>query len=470
MALPEDFIRRTRLLLGDAYEAFERSLQTEALVSIRLNPGKGLVAPAEAERVPWCETGYYLPNRWAFTFDPLFHAGGYYVQEASSMFLEQVIRRYVTGPVRCLDLCAAPGGKSTHVASLLPAGSLLVSNEVIRTRSQILAENMAKWGLLHTVVINNDPAELGELRHLFDLIVADVPCSGEGMFRKDTDSTGEWSVANVQLCAARSRRIIHDIWDALRPGGLLVYSTCTYNMEEDEENVRYFVEELGATALPVPTDPAWQVTGALRYDHPVYHFFPHRTRGEGFFLAVLQKAAGDWDELPLPTKKNSKKGKRDVVPVDPTGNRLLSQLCATNPSIQPCSSASGTLGIASPEVAAFLPYLSTCRVLSAGVLLGESKGKDFVPSQALALCTALPENLFPRVELTWEEAIRYLKKEALLLPAGVEKGFLLVTYKNIPLGFVKQVGNRANNLYPQEWRIRTGYLPEERLIYPGGRS
>ena len=250
---------------------------------------------------------------------------------------------------------------------------------------------MAKWGLLHTVVTNNDPAELGELRHLFDLIVADVPCSGEGMFRKDTDSTGEWSVANVQLCAARSRRIIHDIWDALRPGGLLVYSTCTYNLEEDEENVRYFVEELGATALPVPTDPAWQVTGALRYDHPVYHFFPHRTRGEGFFLAVLQKAAGDWDELPLPTKKSSKKGKREVAPADPTGNRLLSQLCATNPSIQPCSSASGTLGIATPEVAAFLPYLSTCRVLSAGVPLGESKGKDFVPSQALALCTALPE-------------------------------------------------------------------------------
>lgn len=470
MALPEDFVRRMRLLLGDAYEVFERSLQAETPVSIRLNPGKGLAVPQDAEPVPWCETGYYLSRRWSFTFDPLFHAGGYYVQEASSMFLEQAVRHYVTKPVRCLDLCAAPGGKSTHLASLLPAGSLLVSNEVIRSRSQVLAENMAKWGTLHTIVTNNDPAELGQLHHLFDVIVADVPCSGEGMFRKDTDSTGEWSVANVQLCAARSRRIIHDIWDALCPGGILVYSTCTYNMEEDEENVRYFVEELGATALPVPTDPQWQVTGALRYDHPVYHFFPHRTRGEGFFLAVLQKAAGEREEMTLPARKSSKKGKRETAPADPVGNRLLTQLCAAHPTLQSCSSSSGTLGIATQEVAALLPYLSACRVLSAGVPLGESKGKDFVPSHALALCPALPEHLFPRVELTWEEAVRYLKKEALLLPAGVEKGFLLVTYKNIPLGFVKQVGNRANNLYPQEWRIRTGYLPDDLLIYPGEKS
>ena len=222
MALPIDFITRTRALLGNEFDSFEAALQADVPVSIRINEKKGAPIPAADtpdNRVAWCDTGYYLPERLSFTFDPLFHAGAYYVQEASSMFLEQVIRSHVKTPVRCLDLCAAPGGKSTHLAACLPEGSLLVSNEVIRSRSHILAENIAKWGNPNCVVTNNDPKEIGRLTHFFDVIVADVPCSGEGMFRKDTDSTGEWSIANVALCAGRGRRIIHDIWNALKPGG-----------------------------------------------------------------------------------------------------------------------------------------------------------------------------------------------------------------------------------------------------------
>lgn len=241
-------------------------------VSIRINPKKSDKRP-EATPVPWSQLGYYLPERLSFTFDPLFQNGTYYVQEASSMFLEQAIRTYVQEPVACLDLCAAPGGKSTHLLSLLPEGSVLVSNEVIRSRSYILAENIQKWGYPNHVVTNNDPAELGELTHLFDVIVTDVPCSGEGMFRKDTDSTGEWSVANVELCASRQRRILHDIWNALKPGGLLVYSTCTYNTEEDEENIQYIIDELGAEPLSIPIDDAWGVCGALKYANSVYRFF-----------------------------------------------------------------------------------------------------------------------------------------------------------------------------------------------------
>ena len=290
MALPIDFITRTRVLLGDEYAALEKALMADVPVSIRINPKKSDKRP-EATPVPWSQLGYYLPERLSFTFDPLFQNGTYYVQEASSMFLEQAIRTYVQEPVACLDLCAAPGGKSTHLLSLLPEGSVLVSNEVIRSRSYILAENIQKWGYPNHVVTNNDPAEVGELTHLFDVIVTDVPCSGEGMFRKDTDSTGEWSVANVELCASRQRRILHDIWNALKPGGLLVYSTCTYNTEEDEENIQYIIDELGAEPLSIPIDDAWGVCGALKYANPVYRFFPHRTRGEGFFLAALRKMA-----------------------------------------------------------------------------------------------------------------------------------------------------------------------------------
>ncbi|WP_455637761.1 methyltransferase RsmF C-terminal domain-like protein [Parabacteroides sp.] len=461
MALPIEFITRTRALLGDEYEKLEAALLADVPVSIRINQSKGTKAP-ETSKVPWCDTGYYLPERLSFTFDPLFHAGTYYVQEASSMFLEQAIKHFVSEPVRCLDLCAAPGGKSTHLLSLLPEGSLLVSNEVIRTRSNILAENITKWGNPNNIVINNDPEEIGRLTHLFDVIVTDVPCSGEGMFRKDTDSTGEWSVANVNLCASRQRRIIHDIWDALKPGGLLIYSTCTYNTEEDEDNIHYIIEELGAEALAIPIKDEWQITGALRYDHSVYRFFPHKTKGEGFFLAALRKAPGEITTL-RPAKKNKKeKGKAALaIPslvndwIEESGNFRFELFGDT---IQ---------AIPSPHYEAWQQIAGQLRVVTAGIRIGEIKGKDILPAHSLAVSTALNKEAFTRVEVGWEDAVKYLKKEALLLPEDTKKGYVLVCYNGFPLGFVKHLGNRANNLYPQEWRIRTGYLPEKLILFPG---
>ena len=228
------------------------------------------------------------------------------------------------------------------------------------------------------------------------------------MFRKDTDSTGEWSIANVALCAGRGRRIIHDIWNALKPGGLLIYSTCTYNTEEDEENVHHITEELEAEALSIPVKDEWQITGPRKYDHPVYRFFPHKTRGEGFFLAALRKADGETEEIRFKNKNKKEKGK--IVPAVPEAARA---------------------------------YL---RILSAGICMGEAKGKDFIPAEELALSTALRREAFPTVDLDWEDAIRYLKKEALLLPDSTEKGYVLVCHKGFPLGFAKHLGNRANNL------------------------
>ena len=304
---------------------------------------------------------------------------------------------------------------------------------------------------------NNDPKEIGRLTHFFDVIIADVPCSGEGMFRKDTDSTGEWSIANVALCAGRGRRIIHDIWNALKPGGLLIYSTCTYNTEEDEENVHHITEELGAEALPIPAvKDEWQITGPLKYNHPVYRFFPHKTKGEGFFLAALRKADGEAEEIRFKNKNKKEKGK--TAPAIPKAvQAFLSDTSSFSPEW------SGNILRMLPESARDASPLlrEYLRILSAGICIGETKGKDFIPAEELALSTALCPEAFPMADLDWDDAIRYLKKEALLLPAGTEKGYVLVRYKKFPLGFTKHLGNRANNLYPQEWRIRTGYVPEQ---------
>ena len=268
MNLPASFIDYTRALLGnEEYEKLAAALQQEPPVSIRINKlrmkEEGLSSLTDSSarfsfnKVPWASDGYYLDERLTFTFDPLFHAGCYYVQEASSMFVEQVLRQYVESPVVMLDLCAAPGGKSTHARSVLPEGSLLVANEVIRNRSQVLAENLTKWGHPDVVVTNNDPADFSALPSFFDVILTDVPCSGEGMFRKDPVAVEEWSPENVEICWQRQRRIIADIWPCLKPGGILIYSTCTYNSKEDEENVCWIQQEFGAELLPLEVQDEW---------------------------------------------------------------------------------------------------------------------------------------------------------------------------------------------------------------------
>ena len=466
MNLPQAFIERTRQLLGDeAYTQFEEALQTETPVSIRPNRMK-CSQPVEGEPIPWASSGSYLNNRPTFTFDPLFHAGCYYVQEASSMFVERVLQEYVKEPVVMLDLCAAPGGKSTLCRSALPEGSLLVANEVMRNRSQVLAENLIKWGHPEVVVTNNDPADFTDLTHLFDVILTDVPCSGEGMFRKDQVAVDEWSLENVDICWKRQRRILADIWPALKPGGILIYSTCTFNREEDEDNVAWIAKELDADILSVPVEDSWGITGNLTgKDFPVYRFLPHKTKGEGFFLGVLKKRADVLDETPrrflktsarLDKKKKGKDAKQTLV-VPKEAKVWLED------SSEYALAMKDTNVVAFPKAYEneYALLQQTLKVIHSGITLGEIKGKDLIPHHSLAMSTALAKEAFPRAEVNYEQAISYLRKEGLILDADVPRGYVLLTYKDVPLGFVKNIGNRANNLYPQEWRIRSGYLPEE---------
>jgi len=388
--LPEDFIRETKQIMGE--ERFSRYLSAfdeDAPTSIRLNPmndGSRLLDNGYCQ-VPWCPEGFYLAGRPQFTFDPLFHAGCYYVQEAASMFVTHVLRSLSTihyNLSTALDLCAAPGGKSTALRSVLPSDCLLVSNEPIPNRAQILLENITKWGWPDCVVTNNYPRDFRKAKARFDLILCDVPCSGEGMFRKDPATISEWSLQNVEKCWRLQREIVADAWECLQPGGILIYSTCTFNTKENEENVRWIMDTYDAELIPIPTSPDWHITGSLLpgFDGPVYRFIPGITQSEGLFLAVLKKK-GDF----------------------------------------------------SPAVRKNLPL----KILKAD----------------------LPEGDFPRVDLSYADALRYLRGEALVLPPDTPRGIVTLTYQGYPLGPAKNIGNRANNLYPKPWRIKTTHLPSE---------
>ena len=408
MTLPQDFVTYTRELFGEeTWQKYLQSFEEPAPVSIRLNPFKPLPLstinsslftlhsslPKDSslftlhsslfKEVPHCRNAYYLSERPNFTLDPLFHAGAYYVQEASSMYLDEVLQKLMANSQKpianVLDLCAAPGGKSTLLRAAIPDDAVLYSNEPDHHRANILLENMLKQGHPRVVVTNNYPRDYQKAGILFDLILTDVPCSGEGMFRKDPATIKEWSVQNVMKCQQLQRTIVSDIWPCLKPGGILIYSTCTFNRHEDEENIEWIIENLGAEILM-----------------PAKRFIPGVDRGEGLFMAALRKTSDDVVSTKNRKGKNDEKALR-ILANEPTAN-----------SQQPM----------------------------------------FPPLEEFK------RGAWPTVELTREDALRYLRREALVLPPDTPRGHVVVTYQGLPLGFVKNIGTRANNLYPKEWKIR----------------
>lgn len=439
MDLPQRFIDQITPILGTERDAFLAALETDSPTSIRLNDK---IEIAQSNRVPWCETGFYLSERPSFTADPLFHAGTYYVQEASSMFVEQAIKQHIAEPVNMLDLCAAPGGKSTHLSSLLPKGSLLVSNEIVRSRAYILAENMIKWGNANVVVTNNEPKDFENLYSFFDAMLIDAPCSGEGMFRKDEGAIKEWSPENVRKCVERQREILTTVWSALKQDGIIIYSTCTFNRQENEENVQWMINELGAELLPIKLDESWGITQT----DGGYRFYPHKTIGEGFFLSVLRKTTTDQSRIRIKNEKN--KNTKILPDILSLKNKLLQP---DNWKIVVSENNIKALPIDKADEIEFLE--KKLKFMSAGILLATQKGKDLIPETGLALSKSLDVSQCHSVEVDFKTAILFLQKEAVELPQA-DKGYVLLTYKKVPLGWVKNLGNRTNNLYPQEWRIR----------------
>jgi 16S rRNA C967 or C1407 C5-methylase (RsmB/RsmF family)/NOL1/NOP2/fmu family ribosome biogenesis protein len=445
--LPAPFVQKMQDQLKDAFPDFIKSLQEQPPVSIRLNPEKHFHVEGTTF-VPWTTHGRYLPERPVFTLDPAFHGGAYYVQEASSMFLEQAIKQCVdvSQPLYVLDLCAAPGGKSTHLASLIHAESLLVSNEVIRSRASILSENIQKWGSNNVVVTNNDPEDFKRLPGFFDVMVIDAPCSGEGLFRKDADAMHEWSEDNVILCSKRQRRIVSDVWSSLKENGILIYSTCTYNPEENEENLQWLKQERDVEFLKLTVDNAW---GAVEVDQDGiigYHFYPHKVKGEGFFISVIRKKESEEtlrvknarSNFQSPSKKILEQLQRWVVDAGNIAFIQREDLVQFFPS---------TLSQAIDILAKNL------RLVSAGTFAATVKHDKLIPEHAMALSVRLNREHFSVLDLNVDDALRYLRKETLSITPD-QMGFTLMLYQNIPIGWGNVLPNRINNLYPAEWRIR----------------
>lgn len=436
MELPKDFIQQMQEMLGaDEYKEFHHALtQVESPTSIRINPKKKISPPVGSNTVPWCSNGYYLSERPQFTLDPLFHAGCYYVQEASSMYLSEALHQISKirelHDTKVLDLCAAPGGKSTLLLSQLPEDALLICNEVVRNRAQILRENIIKWGYPNVAVTSNEASDFQPLGALFDIILCDAPCSGEGMFRKDTQSINEWSLANVTMCQERQRHILTDIWPCLRTDGILIYSTCTYNKKENEENVEWICKQLGAELLDSR------------------RFMPHKTKGEGLFMAILKKTSPADNHNPV--FRHSKKKQTQTNPT------LLSKWFLTSEPYTLTFETNNTY-YAFPQVHAqtieqLRKYL---HIIHYGIQVANIKGKDKLqPSHSLAMSNHLNPNAFPTKEVDIKQALSYLRTEALTLLPDTPRGYVLLTHQQHPLGFVNNLGSRANNLYPSEWRIR----------------
>lgn len=462
MHLPIDFAQYTAQLMGDAlYNTFVQALEQEAPVSIRLNPLKylhGVPAAAATQPVPWCEEGRYLSHRPNFTADPLLHAGAYYVQEASSMFVTHVLKQYVHEPVRMLDLCAAPGGKSTAARSVLPEGSLLFANEPMRARANVLCENIQKYGHTDVVVTNNYPRDYARSGILFDVILADVPCSGEGMFRKDEGAVADWSTRKVTECATLQRDIVADAWQCLQPGGLLIYSTCTFNAEEDEKNLLWITEELGGEVLPINTLPDWNITPALWGDLPCCRFIPGFSQGEGLFMAAIRKPGTRIEEKRKSEKEKRKDKKRKGDSTAPCMALPKEMPLLQAESFDWLIDADRLMAVRKPFIPVVREALKTLKVMLAGVMVGTQKGKALIPDQSLALSAMLNTSAYPIVNINLSTALTYLRREAITLPEGSPTGFVLVAYEGLPLGFVKNIGNRSNNLYPNEWRIRSQHI------------
>lgn len=458
MNIPEEFISEIQSYENEQMLGLVEALsQTEASVSVRANRGKSVAIPQGIEQVPWCENGWYLPCREAFTFDPAMHQGLYYVQDASSMILSHIVSwltRDAVAPMRYLDACAAPGGKTTVAIDSLPAGSLVVANEYVPARAAVLRENVIKWGYPGCVVSKGDTARIGKLSGFFDIIAADVPCSGEGMFRKEPDAVAQWSMGLVRECVERQREIVNNVWQALVPGGYFIYSTCTFNRHEDEEMVQYIVDTYGAESVMVPMRNEWHIAEGVKTDLHCYRFLPHQIKGEGLFIAVLHKPVDAEG-----TVFKQKKVKPLVAPKIADHIIGMAKQWLVNPSDFELSQK-GDYIIAIPKTLSrdIMVLSSLLDVIHSGIVVGEIKGKDLIPSQSLAMSQALNKEAFATCELDYARAISYLRREAITLD-DAPRAYMIVTYSGQPLGFVKNLGNRANNLYPQEWRILSSHCP-----------
>ena len=448
-SFPENFLASLSAENGFDEQHFINAHQLlETPTSIRLNPFKPSALKTD-EQVPWCADGFYLNTRPSFTFDPLFHAGCYYVQEASSMFIDHIIkhiRQNMPETIKVLDLCAAPGGKSTLLNSAIGINDLLVANEIIKTRVPVLTDNLSRWGQANVVVSNNDPKDMGRLKSFFDMILVDAPCSGSGMFRKDPQAMNEWSEANVELCHQRQERILADVLPALNEDGYLIYSTCSYSHQENEDILDWLCLEFDLESIRIPIYKEWGIveTQSAQQKAWGYRFYPGQVKGEGLFASCLRKKNNTGE---LGNFKNNMQQKISSKEIDQVKAYI------NNPDSFYYFKVNEDWLTINREHKESLNILQRHLYLKkSGVRIGTLMGKDLIPDHELALSTIINKDAVLQTPLNYDQAIQYLRRDNIDINT-TEKGWSLMTFEGHALGWAKLLPNRINNYYPKEIRI-----------------
>lgn len=461
MQLPEGFLTQFEPYGIEAFSRLARALEEPPAVAVRLNPAKATRADVDraisrgAEPVEWCDRGFYLPRRPDFTLDPRLHQGVYYVQDASSMFVQHALRHLLNnynGPVRYLDACAAPGGKTTAALAALPPGSAVVANEFAAPRCNVLRENLTKWGYANVAVCQGDTRRFAAHPGCFDIVSADVPCSGEGMMRKDATAIEQWTPGLVDQCVRLQREILDNLWTTLRPGGYLIYSTCTFNRRENEEQLHYLRDKFGARSIAIPGSESWGLIPAIDSDMEAWRFIPGAVRGEGQFVGVVRKPDSA-EPQQRPSKRCDKRPKvAGSRRVPDNVMQWVSEPQAFDWHLTPEGEVVASLRYDEWPDFAFRPEMTVATI----------KGRDAIPAHATALSVGaggeqnagmIRKDAFPAVALSLDEALQYLRANAIVLPESAPKGVVLLQFEGRPLGYAKNLGNRANNLYPRQWRI-----------------
>ena len=420
---------------------------TNSPTSIRINPFKSAKIKTD-EQVPWCPDGYNLDTRPSFTFDPLFHAGCYYVQEASSMFIGHILKFIKPDgePVRILDLCAAPGGKSTLINSAMNPNDLLVANEIIKTRVPVLGDNLSRWGTANTIVTNNDPKDFTRLKSFFDIILVDAPCSGSGMFRKDPAAMNEWSDANVELCHQRQERILADIYPCLKEGGHLIYSTCSYSHQENEDILDWLCDTFELESLQIPIYKEWGIveTQSITQKAWGYRFYPGQVKGEGLFAACLRKTGDSGELLGFKNKEQQKLVAKEID--------LIKGYINNPTEFYYFKANDDWMAIYRQHIESLNILQRNLYIKKSGVRIGKLAGKDLIPDHELALSIIINKDAVLQTELDKDQAIQYLRRENIDITTA-DKGWSLMNFEGQPLGWAKLLPNRINNYYPKEIRI-----------------